>query len=69
MESSDLSVIVSELRRKGFDARSLGHVGIVVWVGSEGQFFPAERREEVLRRFLQAPIKDPAASATAGARY
>jgi len=54
----DLSVLAARLRNEGFDARNLAQVGITIWEGGEGHFYPAaELRQNsnlVIRRDFQA---------------
>jgi hypothetical protein len=39
--AEDLSVLVARLRNEGFDCRNLAQVGITIWEGGEGHFYPA----------------------------
>jgi len=47
MRSEELAALVAELRQEGYDARNLGAVGITIWHGAEGHFYPAQE----LRQF------------------
>ena len=37
----DLSVLAARLRSEGFDCRNLAQVGITIWEGGQGNFYPA----------------------------
>ena len=54
----DLAVLAARLRSEGFDARNLAQVGITIWEGDEGHFYPAaELRQNsnlVIRRDFRA---------------
>jgi hypothetical protein len=54
----DLSVLAARLRSEGFDCRNLAQVGITIWEGGQGFFYPAgELRQNsnlVMRRDFQA---------------
>ncbi len=39
MPSEELSTLVSQLRREGYDARNLGGVGITIWEDGTGHFY------------------------------
>jgi len=39
--AEDLSVLAARLRSEGFDCRNLAQVGITIWEGGEGHFYPA----------------------------
>ena len=56
--AEDLEVLVARLRNEGFDCRNLAQVGITIWEGGEGHFYPAaELRQNsalVMRRDFQA---------------
>ncbi len=40
MAVEDLAVLAAQLRKEGFDARNLAQVGITIWEGKEGHFYP-----------------------------
>ena len=54
----DLSVLAARLRTEGFDCRNLAQVGITIWEGGEGHFYPANELRQnsnlVIRRDFQA---------------
>lgn len=37
----DLAVLAARLRNEGFDCRNLAQVGITIWEGGKGHFYPA----------------------------
>jgi len=47
MMSVDLSTLAEQLRKEGFDARNLGQVGITIWKGGNGFYFPAEELRQL----------------------
>jgi hypothetical protein len=64
MDSTHLADVAAQLRKQGFEARNLGQVGITVWHGGKGHFFPLEKSRDltaklaaggnVLRELLEA---------------
>jgi hypothetical protein len=54
----DLSILAARLRNEGFDCRNLAQVGITIWEGGQGHFYPAaELRQNtnlVMRRDFSA---------------
>lgn len=69
MASHDLSVLVAQLRKEGFDARSLGGVGITIWgEGGQGVYVPASEVGRIAdalarRAFNELPVRRPAGKA------
>ena len=67
MDSLDLAVLAAKLRKEGFDARNLAQVGITIWEGSVGHFYPlwelCQNHDLVARRDFGAILaKRPEAS-------
>ncbi len=52
--AEDLSALAARLRSEGYDCRNLAQVGITIWEGGKGHFYPeAELRQNtnlVIRR-------------------
>ena len=38
--AEDLSVLAARLRSEGYDCRNLAQVGITIWEGGQGHFYP-----------------------------
>ena len=61
MRGEDLGALAAELRKEGLDARNLGRMGLTIWDGATGHFYPlseliqnaplvARREFEAIRR-------------------
>ena len=49
MTNKELAASAEQLRERGFEARSLGAAGIVIWFAGEGYFFPTAQLTQFSR--------------------
>jgi hypothetical protein len=40
MRGEDLATLAADLKKEGFEARNLGRMGISIWEGSVGHYYP-----------------------------